>query len=162
MTKPILIADDDLADITAIERALEKAQVINPVYSVRDGAEVIAYLEGEGMYADRAAYPYPVLLFLDIKMPKLTGLEVLDWIRSHARHQELGIIILTAMENMRDVRQAYQLGAHSFLIKPVSVEELLTLGNVKGIRLQSQGDGNCVDFDTTCFPKSSSEIQPLS
>jgi CheY-like chemotaxis protein len=160
--KVILLADDDLSDIQAIQRTFKNAAVLNTLHAVHDGVEAIAYLQGQGIYADRNCYPYPGILLLDLKMPKKSGLEVLRWIRDHQNHEELGVIVLTAVDEVRQLREAYQLGAHSFLVKPLTVEELLNLVHgLSEIRLQSEGQGNYLDFDTSFINRPrSSDAQP--
>lgn len=146
----ILIADDDPADVELTKHVIRKANVLNEVHSVRDGAEAIAYLSGDGIYRDRSRYPYPEILLLDLRMPKVSGMEVLEWIRARPEHREVGIIVLSALEYIREVTRAYQLGAHSFLVKPLRLEEFLNLlSGLKGIRLKPEGEGRYLDFDTS-------------
>src|SRR2546429_5508391 len=114
----ILIAEDQGADISIILRAFTKARVLNPVQVVRDGEEVIAYLNGEGKFANRAEYPLPELLLLDLKMPRIDGFEVLRWLRQQPGLATLRVVVLTSSKEMRDLNLAYQLGANSFLVKP--------------------------------------------
>src|SRR5688572_770867 len=80
MAKQILVADDDAEDAGAILCVLQKAGLANPVVTVRDGEEAVAYLKGEGQFADRERFPLPGVLFLDLRMPRRNGLEVLDWL----------------------------------------------------------------------------------
>jgi CheY-like chemotaxis protein len=120
----LLVADDEADDRFLIERALRKAQIANPVRMVSDGEEAIAYLVGEGKFADRAAYPAPMLLLLDLKMPRRSGFEVLAWIRGNPRHQSLPVVVLTSSPENADVKRAYEAGANSYLVKPVAFEGL--------------------------------------
>jgi len=123
----ILIAEDSEDDIVLIRRAFEKAKVLNPLHFVRDGAEAMAYLKGEGKYANRAEFPLPELLLLDLKMPGTDGFDVLRWVRQQTGFGLLRIVVLTSSDEMRDVNQAYQLGANSFLIKPMDFERFVEM-----------------------------------
>jgi CheY-like chemotaxis protein len=150
--KAILIADDNPADIVFVKLVLNEANVLNPIRSVESGDKTISYLKGEGNYADRNLYPFPMLVFLDLKMPKTSGTEVLEWFRFQPEYQEVGIVAITGVHNLQEVRQAYQLGAHSFLIKPFWKEDLMNLLNgLKGIRLESRPGGYYLDFDMSNF-----------
>src|SRR6266850_4379035 len=113
----ILLAEDREDDIVLVRRAFAKAYVLNPLQIVRDGEELVAYLKGEGKYANRAEYPLPDLLLLDLKMPRMDGFQVLEWIRQQPGLSNLRVVVLTSSENMRDVNRAYQLGANSFMVK---------------------------------------------
>jgi CheY-like chemotaxis protein len=124
----ILIADDSDDDITVIRRALKRASVPNPLFAVKSGEEVIAYLKGEGRYSNRDEYPLPDLLLLDLKMPGIDGFDVLRWIRQQPGLSSMRIVVLTASDHMRDVNLAYQLGANSFMVKPGDFENYVELG----------------------------------
>jgi CheY-like chemotaxis protein len=128
----ILLAEDDPDDVLITQIAFRKARLANPLEVVRDGEEAIAYLKGEGAYADRARYPFPVLLLLDLEMPKVDGFEVLEWLREQPVIGALPVAILTDSTPGPYVKRAYRLGADSYLIKPASPEELLAL--VKRLR----------------------------
>ncbi len=123
----ILLAEDDEDHILLIRRAFKQAGLLNPLYVVRNGEETIAYLEGNGAYSNRADYPLPALLLLDLKMPKKNGFEVLEWIRAHAGFGSLRVVVLTTSEEVRDVNLAYQLGANSFLTKPAEFTQLVSI-----------------------------------
>jgi CheY-like chemotaxis protein len=146
--KAILIADDNRFDVDSVKRALSRGKVLNPVCSVDDGEAVIAYLEGAGIYSDRVHYPYPGILLLDLKLPKVSGFVVLEWIKAHPRHQDIGVIVLTGSDDTRELAQVYQSGAHSFLIKPHSMARVLDLlTEIRGIHLERTGAGAYLDFD---------------
>ena len=123
----ILIAEDNEADVMIVRRAFTKMNLLNPVRVVPDGAEAIAYLKGEGKYADRFDYPFPELLLLDLKMPNKNGLEVLEWIQLQPRLRGLRVVVLAASDQARDVNRAYKLGASSFLVKPVRLEHFVQI-----------------------------------
>lgn len=145
--KAVLIADDDSADVVAIQRILKQARLVNPIRVARDGSEVIDYLEGRGEFSNRTEYPYPALLLLDLKMPKTSGIEVLQWIQTRRDVPNLAIIVFTAVMDFNEIRQAYQLGAHSFLMKPPLLEDLLNLlSGLRGLSVARSTDGNCLEF----------------
>jgi len=126
-TRVILLAEDDDDDVLLIEFAFKEAQIPNRLQVVRDGVEAISYLEGEGQYANRAEYPLPTLLLLDIKMPRKTGFEVLQWIRSQQTLRALRVIVLTTCTEPAKAREAYKLGANAFLVKPAEFRSLVDL-----------------------------------
>ena len=125
----ILLVEDREDDIVLIQTALKRASVNCPIHVVRDGEEAIAYLKGEGAFADRSKYPLPDLMLLDLKMPRKDGLEVLQWIRQQSGDfRTLRVIVLTASNQIRDVNTAYALGANSFLVKPLDFQNFIELG----------------------------------
>lgn len=115
----ILVAEDNDDHVILIQRAFRHACFLNPCRFVRDGAEAVAYLNGDNQYADRNEYPMPGLLLLDLKMPNKDGFEVLEWIREQPALRALRVVVLTTSDLVIDVQRAYQLGASSFLVKPV-------------------------------------------
>ena len=118
----ILVVDDLENDIFLIRRAFEQAGVKNPIFVVRDGEEAVSYLEGDGKFSNRAEFPLPDLMLLDLKLPKMDGFEVLEWVRKHPAFKGLRIVALTSSEDIYDVNAAYHLGANSFLVKPLEFE----------------------------------------
>jgi CheY-like chemotaxis protein len=123
----ILLAEDDENQVVLIRRVFKQAHLINPLHVVTNGEEVIAYLKGEDEYANRAEYPLPALLLLDLKMPRKNGFEVLKWIRQQPGLRTLRVVVLTSSEDMADVNRAYQLGANSFLVKPGDFEQFVSV-----------------------------------
>ena len=123
----ILIAEDNQNDAHLLQIAIRRSEIKNPIYIVEDGEAVINYLCGKGEYADRAAFPFPGVLFLDIKMPRLSGLEVLDWLKNHQQCKIVPVMMLSASRLPDDVVRAYQLGANSYMIKPATINELVEL-----------------------------------
>src|SRR5947209_13477030 len=123
----ILIAEDLPNDVFLIRRAFDRAGAKNSLPVVRNGEECLAYLYGQGEYANRDAYPLPDILLLDLKMPKIDGFEVLRQIRANKAFASLRIIVLTSSEEIRDVNRAYELGANSFLVKPLEFENLTAM-----------------------------------
>src|SRR5690242_16436232 len=111
----ILLAEDREDDILIIRKAFAHTNFPGSLFAVRNGEEAIAYLEGAAPYENRAEYPLPVLLLLDLKMPRKNGFEVLTWIRQQSGLVALRVIILTSSEEDSDLKLAYELGANSFL-----------------------------------------------
>jgi CheY-like chemotaxis protein len=127
LIKPILLAEDFEDDARIIQYVLKKAQVTNPIIVVPDGAEAIAYLKGEGFYADRVKFPLPSVLLLDLKMPKRNGFEVLEWCKAQPHLKNMLVVVLSGYQELESVNRAYALGAHSFLVKPCNVEDIANL-----------------------------------
>src|SRR6266436_5380421 len=123
----ILLAEDRQDDILLVQRAFAKGEIVNPLFIVRDGEEAIAYLSGIGKYGNRAEYPLPDLLLLDLKMPKVDGFEVLRWVRQQPGFSALRVVVLTASDQIRDVNTAYRLGANSFLVKPMDFDDVVQM-----------------------------------
>jgi CheY-like chemotaxis protein len=123
----ILLAEDDENDIALLKRAFKQANIKHPLQIVRDGEEAIEYLGGEGKFADRAQFPLPTVLLLDLKMPRKDGFQVLQWVRQHPNLRALRVLVLTTSSDIRDVNMAYQLGANSFLVKSLDIQNLLEL-----------------------------------
>jgi CheY-like chemotaxis protein len=123
----ILVVEDNQTDVLLLRRAFTKTGVDSAVHTVGDGDEAVAYLAGQGAYADRDAHPFPDIVLLDLKLPKRTGLEVLDWLRSQASLKRVPAIMLTSSRDHGDVNRAYDLGANSYLVKPVSFDDLVEM-----------------------------------
>jgi CheY-like chemotaxis protein len=140
----ILVAEDDPTDAYFFQRAFRRAGLPVTLDFVRDGQEVLEYLRGEGQFADRSRYPLPQLLLLDLKMPRMDGFEVLEWVRDQANLHDLQIVIFSSSDEPRDMNRAYGLGANSYLVKPHSMEELTALvGRFKKYWLESPADHGC-------------------
>ncbi len=120
----LLYVEDDVGFVDLFHCALQQGKFKHRVIHVSDGEEAITYFEGRGKYANRDVYPLPCLVLLDLKMPRVNGFEVLQWIRQKSPFPYLPVVVLTVSEEVRDVSKAYALGANSFLIKPPSVAEL--------------------------------------
>ena len=124
---PILLVEDDYNDVLLIQRAFRKANIKPLVSTVSDGDETILYLQGKGKYADRSQYPLPLLVLLDLKLPRRSGLEVLAWIRQQPQLKRLLVVVLTSSQENSDLAQAYDLGANSYLVKPIDFHEFVRL-----------------------------------
>ena len=120
----VLLVEDDLNDIFLVKRAFKIAQIPTPLQVATDGLEAIAYLKGEGKYADRQMHPLPQLIVMDIKMPRKSGFEVLEWVRAHERLRCLPIIVFSSSPFQEDIDRAYYLGANAYMVKPVESKEL--------------------------------------
>jgi CheY-like chemotaxis protein len=123
----ILHVEDDPNDVLLVQRALRKANAPLAIQAVSDGDKALAYLSGAEAYSDREKSPLPHLVLLDLKMPRKSGLDVLRWIQEHPAFQMMIVIVLSSSRNKSDVDEAYQLGARSYLVKPLSVSERLEL-----------------------------------
>jgi CheY-like chemotaxis protein len=123
----ILLAEDREDDIILIQRAFKVGGIRYPLMVVRDGEEAIAYLSGTGRYSNRELYPIPGLFLLDLTLPVTDGFEVLRWIRNQPDLKDIPVIVLTASDKIRDVNQAYRLGAHSFLVKTLDFQDAISL-----------------------------------
>src|SRR4051794_4798880 len=123
----ILLAEDNPDDVALIERAFIKAKLQTPLQVVPDGDAAVAYLSGAGPYSDRAQFPLPTLLLLDLKLPRRSGFDVLSWVRDHPALRRLPVVVLTSSREGVDINRAYELGANSYLTKPVRFENLLEM-----------------------------------
>ena len=123
----ILLAEDDSNDVLLVQRAFQKAGLRNALKVVRDGEQAISYLAGRGTYGNRERFPAPFLLLLDLKMPGTDGFEVLEWVRKEPNLKRLLVVVLTSSNLQEDVDRAYELGANSYLVKPVSFDEMVNM-----------------------------------
>lgn len=121
----VLLVEDNPDDADLIEHAFRKAKIANPLAVVEDGEKAMAWLAGEPPYQDRG--PLPPLVLLDLKLPRRSGFEVLEWARAREPTKRLPIVILTSSDQTPDIRRAYDLGANSYLVKPVGSEALLDM-----------------------------------
>ncbi|WP_019505200.1 response regulator [Pleurocapsa sp. PCC 7319] len=123
----ILLVEDNYNDILLIRRAFRKAEIQTPMIEVKDGDEAIAYLSQTGKYADIETYPVPVLILLDLKLPRRSGLEVLEWIKQQPLLKRLLVVVLTSSQENSDLDRAYDLGANSYLVKPIDFQDFVKL-----------------------------------
>jgi CheY-like chemotaxis protein len=122
--KIILLVEDDENDVFFFRRALDKAALDFPLRLVTDGEQALRYLNGDGKYADRAANPLPEIIFLDLKLPYLSGMEVLEYIQKHPALNKIEVIVLTSSPEERDRKRAFELGAKEYLVKPAAPKTL--------------------------------------
>jgi CheY-like chemotaxis protein len=120
----ILHADDDANDRLLVQIACTRAGLSCVLRAVADGEQAVTYIKGDGMYGDREHYPLPDLVLLDLKLPRKSGFEVLEWIRTNPRTHDLPVIILSSSSHDKDVMQATEAGASDFFTKPVSIRLL--------------------------------------
>ena|SRR5687767_6891887 len=125
--RSILLVEDNEDDVFLMKRALKGANISNPLCNVEDGQQAIDYLSGNGQFADREEYPIPAIVFLDLKLPLRSGLEVLEWIRGQSGFENLVVLVLTSSNEPSDLKRAYGLGANSYLVKPPTAAQLLEL-----------------------------------
>lgn len=130
-SKVILLAEDDLDDAEQTKIALRSAGILNQVNLVTDGDEAIAYLEGAGKFSDRQKFPFPEVLLLDLKMPRVDGFRVLAWLNFQTTTQKPLVIVLSGHIDLHYIQRAYdEFGAHSFLIKPLLISDIQNLAKV--------------------------------
>ena len=132
--KPLMIVEDNPDDIFFIKRAFLRLNVGNPLLLLRDGEQAIEYLSGAGDFNDRGKYPIPIFMLLDLKLPRVSGFEVLRWLRS--RESEISlipVIVLTSSSNPSDINKAYRFGANSYITKPNKPEELVSLFKIMNV-----------------------------
>ena len=120
----VLVVEDLENDVFFLRHALKKAKIDLSLQVVTDGQMAIDYLSGSGLYADRRAFPLPNFIFLDLKLPQVHGLDVLQWIRQQERLAQIIVIILSDSGLEEDVYRAYRLGANSYLVKPNDISKL--------------------------------------
>ncbi|HWY77635.1 MAG TPA: response regulator [Verrucomicrobiae bacterium] len=124
--KTILQVEDDENDVMLLQHAMTKAGVENPIQVANDGQEAIDYLKGVGKFANRAKFPMPSLILLDLKLPYVMGLDVLKWIRQQPR-MALAVVLLTASSEEADIATAYRLGANGYMVKPSEATKLVEM-----------------------------------
>jgi len=118
----ILLVEDSPDDLDMTLRALRKANLTNRIQIARDGAEAVEFIFGEGAHAGRKVENVPRLILLDLKLPKIDGMEVLERIKSDPRTRMIPVVILTSSKEQKDVVESYKLGVNSYIVKPVNFE----------------------------------------
>ncbi len=131
--KPILLVEDNPDDEALTQRVFKKCNVANEVIVARDGAEAMDYLFGQGKYAGRDPSDLPAVVLLDLKLPKIDGMEVLRRLRADERTRLAPVVILTSSREERDVVNGYLLGANSYIRKPVDFEQFGTAVHQLGL-----------------------------
>jgi two-component system, response regulator len=123
--KTILLIEDNSSDVDLTKRALEKGRIANALVIVSDGQEALDYLFGTGEYAGRDSSDFPALTLLDLKLPKVSGLDVLRRIRSEPNTRRMPVVILTSSSEEHDIAAGYELGVNSYIRKPVDFEQFV-------------------------------------
>ncbi len=128
MKHTILLVEDNPADILLMQRTFRDESLSKiSLQIVRDGDAAVFYLSGEGEYSDRERYPLPVLILLDLKLPRRSGHEVLVWLRQQPELKRLPVVILTSSGEKVDINQAYDSGVNSYLVKPTGLMALMEM-----------------------------------
>jgi CheY-like chemotaxis protein len=123
----VLLVEDDLNDIFLVKRAFKRANLTNPLQIVTDGVEAVQYMIGEGKYTDRKLHPMPHLIVMDLKLPRKTGLEVLEWLKKDGFLRRIPVVIVSSSDLAADVNRAYELGANAYMVKPVDFQSVENL-----------------------------------
>ena len=121
----ILIVEDNPNDLELTLRALKRGHIVNPIHSVSDGAEALDFLFGRGAYEGRDTAQIPKVILLDLKLPKVDGLEVLRRVKGDERTKIIPVVVLTSSREERDVVESYRLGVNSYIVKPVDFENFV-------------------------------------
>lgn len=125
--RPILMVDDDKDDRLLTEKALRKNRVINPILFLEDGEQLVDYLKRKGKYADEKVSPRPSFILLDLNMPKMDGRKALLYVKSDPELKKIPVVVLSTSSAEEDILRSYNLGANSFVTKPVNFEGLVTM-----------------------------------
>ena len=129
----ILLVEDNPRDLELILRALKKRHIANPVHSVEDGAAALDFIFCRGAYAGRSFSKPPRVILLDLKLPKVNGLEVLKEIKSDERTRSIPVVVVTSSQEDPDIKAAYALGANSYVVKPVDFDAFLEAVSSMGL-----------------------------
>jgi CheY-like chemotaxis protein len=129
-TAPILHVEDNEDDQFFLKRAFAAAGIRNTVHFVDDGQQAIDYLSSQGSYVDQQQFPTPCLVILDLKLPKIHGLDVLRWVRAHKEFKSIIVVILSSSPLRNDVDMAYDIGVNSFLVKPLSADQMIHIARL--------------------------------
>lgn len=124
MTGTVLYVENDDNDIFLFHRALKRIGFAYRFESCRNGREAVAYLRGDGLYADRERYPLPTLLVLDLKMPEMSGIDVLRWLRTQPTLAKIPVLLLSSSTQPSDIEDATKFGANAYAIKPGTPQRL--------------------------------------
>jgi CheY-like chemotaxis protein len=123
----VLSVDDNDVDGALLERAFKRTSIPARLFRVSEGPQALAYLSGDGIYRDRDSYPLPDLVLLDLAMPKMSGVEVLKWIRDQPAVKRTKVLIFTSSEKPEDFQAANRIGADGYLLKPTKFDDLKRL-----------------------------------
>jgi len=123
----ILLIEDSEDDVFFFRRALGQAKLNNPVQVVPDAAQASKYLEGLDPFADRAQFPLPKIIFLDLHLPSKDGFEFMKWLADKPQYRTVHLVVISGIGRLEEVNRAYQMGANSFVTKPIKAEDLQNL-----------------------------------
>jgi CheY-like chemotaxis protein len=123
----ILVAEDEESDFDLLDLALKRTTHACRVEWVRNGADARRYITGEEEFRDRQRHPFPDLLITDLKMPNVTGLQLLEWLKDGTQYRRLPVVVMTSSNQPTDIDRAYALGANAYLLKPTRFEDLIEL-----------------------------------
>jgi CheY-like chemotaxis protein len=123
----ILYVEDEESDITLLQHVLAKTGICNPLQTVKDGKQARDYLAGEPPYDQRAQYPLPGLVLLDLNLPYWSGFELLEWVRQQPHLKRLPVLVFTSSSRPDDIARAYDAGANAYLVKPSALTDLTAL-----------------------------------
>ncbi len=126
----VLLVEDNADEVLLIQRAFRKAEISASLQVLNNGEQAIAYLSRQSPYDDRDCYPLPVLILLDLKLPRRSGAEVLSWLRQQPGLKRIPVVILTASSEYADVNQLYDLGVNAYLVKPIRFDRLVEMTNI--------------------------------
>ncbi|MCX8061727.1 MAG: response regulator [Anaerolineales bacterium] len=129
----VLLVEDNPDHAELLRRLFESYLIKNTFNQVEDGEQALAYLNRLGIYADETLYPYPDLILLDLRLPKVDGFEVLKQIKSSSKHRHLVVVILTSSQDEQDIQRAYQAYANSYLVKPFRADEFMDVLRYVGL-----------------------------
>jgi CheY-like chemotaxis protein len=121
----VLVAEDNPDDAFLLQRAFKEVGLNRPIHVVHDGADAISYLHGDPPFGDRRLHPFPDIVILDLKMPRVSGFEVLQWINKNPDYRVIPAIVWSSSADRRDVKHAFCLGAHAYLCKPGSYDRFV-------------------------------------
>lgn len=148
-TETVLYVEDEENDAIFMRYAWKKVGLANPLQVVNDGQQAMRYLAGEGKFTNRAEHPMPCLVLLDLKLPKVSGFEVLKWIRDQPALRTLQVIVFTSSNQSQDIHTAHALHANAYLVKPPDAEGLAQLvTSLKDFWLvHAQPPPDCLQFE---------------
>jgi CheY-like chemotaxis protein len=118
----ILLVEDNEDDVFLMERALKSAGILNPVFVIEDGQRAIDYLAGAGEFGDRGRFPYPLVVFLDLKLPRKSGFDVLGWLRGRTDVPQPLVVVLSSSNSPQDIERVTALGAARYAVKPPTAD----------------------------------------
>jgi len=124
---PVLVVEDDPNAVLLLDRALHRVGLQIPVVVVRDGDEAVEYLSGRGRFGDRGKFPLPCLILLDLKLPRKSGFEVLEWLRAQPDLEKTSVVVMTSSSHPADRKRAFELRAAAYLVKPIGFTELVAM-----------------------------------